>query len=153
MSGSLIRLRIPIHVIYQRWAVVILLKSVGAGTKQHTYTYDISKVMSCGPCYGLCYCVDTPNLPTNTVDFTGFDSSTNLKFTGWNSQAHRGFTGQFESSNVSRNNISREIGRKQGQYTPLFTYSLVQTLSLQCLSDMLKRHMFQTIWVCLYFLF
>ena len=30
---------------------------------------------------------------------------------GWNSQAHREFTGKFESDNVSRGNVSREIGR------------------------------------------
>ena len=29
---------------------------------------------------------------------------------GWNSQAHRGFPGKFESSNVSRDNVTREIG-------------------------------------------
>ena len=32
---------------------------------------------------------------------------------GWNSQAPRGFPGKFESSNVSRDNISREIGRNR----------------------------------------
>ena len=35
----------------------------------------------------------------------------NLNFKGWNSQAHRQFPGEFESSNVSRGNVSREIGR------------------------------------------
>ena len=35
----------------------------------------------------------------------------NLDFKGWNSQAHREFPGKFESSNVSRDNVSREIGR------------------------------------------
>ena len=35
-----------------------------------------------------------------------------LDFKGWNSQAHRGFPGKFESSNVSRLNVSRRIGRK-----------------------------------------
>ena len=59
------------------------------------------------------YCADFPylrpiSLPTNIVGFGGFDSI-NLK--GWNSQAHRGFPGKFESSNVSRDNVSREIGR------------------------------------------
>ena len=34
-----------------------------------------------------------------------------LNFKGWNSQAHRGFPGKFESSNVIRGNVSREIGR------------------------------------------
>ena len=53
----------------------------------------------------------TANLPTNIVDFRGFDSSIILMFKGWNSQAHRGFARKFESSNVSRDNASREIGR------------------------------------------
>ena len=35
----------------------------------------------------------------------------NVNLKGWNSQAHRGFPGKFESSNVSRGNVSREIGR------------------------------------------
>ena len=35
----------------------------------------------------------------------------NLNVNGWNSQVHRGFPGKFESSNVSRDNVSREIGR------------------------------------------
>ena len=30
---------------------------------------------------------------------------------GWNSQAHRELPGKFESSNLSRDNLSREIGR------------------------------------------
>ena len=29
---------------------------------------------------------------------------------GWNSQVHRGFPAKFESSNLSRDNLSREIG-------------------------------------------
>ena len=53
---------------------------------------------------------NTPNLPTNIVDFGGFDSSTILIQRGWNSQAHRGLPGKFESSNVSRDNVSRRIG-------------------------------------------
>ena len=35
----------------------------------------------------------------------------NLNFEGWNSQTHRGFIGKFDPSNVSRDNVSREIGR------------------------------------------
>ena len=35
----------------------------------------------------------------------------NLKFKGWNSQAHGEFPGKFESSHVSKDNVSREIGR------------------------------------------
>ena len=35
----------------------------------------------------------------------------NLKLKGRNCQAHREFAGKFESSNLSRDNLSREIGR------------------------------------------
>ena len=35
-----------------------------------------------------------------------------LNLKGWNFQVHRGFPGKCESSNVSRDNVSREIGRK-----------------------------------------
>ena len=33
-----------------------------------------------------------------------------LDYEGWSSQAHRGFPGRFDSSNVSRRNVSRRIG-------------------------------------------
>ena len=39
----------------------------------------------------------------------GLEHNLNLK--GWNSQVHRGFPRKSESSNVSRDNVSREIGR------------------------------------------
>ena len=35
----------------------------------------------------------------------------NLNPKGWNSQVCRGFPGMFESSNVSRRNVSSRIGR------------------------------------------
>ena len=35
----------------------------------------------------------------------------NLKFEGWNFQAHRELPGKSESSNVSRDDVIREIGR------------------------------------------
>ena len=53
----------------------------------------------------------TANPPTSIVDFRGFYSSTVLILKKWNSQVHRGFPGNFESSNVSRCNVSRRIGR------------------------------------------
>ena len=58
----------------------------------------------------------TPNLRTKIIDFRGFDSSIVLiwRFQGWNSQAHSGFPGKFESSNLSRDNLSTEIGRSPG---------------------------------------
>ena len=54
----------------------------------------------------------TANLPTNIVGFRGFDSSIILNLKGWNSQTRREFPGKFESSNLSRDNVSREIGRR-----------------------------------------
>ena len=58
----------------------------------------------------------TANLPTNIVDFSGFQRvllEHNLNLKGWNSHVRREFPGKFESSNVNRDNVSREIGRKQ----------------------------------------
>ena len=55
-------------------------------------------------------CDATPNLPTDIVDFRGFDSSIIL-VKGGNSHVHREFNGKLESSNVSRDSVSREIGR------------------------------------------
>ena len=52
----------------------------------------------------------TPNPPTNCgFQRVGLEHNLNLK--GWNFQAHREFPGKFESSNVSRDNVSRGIGR------------------------------------------
>ena len=36
----------------------------------------------------------------------------NLRFKGWTSHVHRGLSGKFESSNVGRDSVSREIGRR-----------------------------------------
>ena len=38
----------------------------------------------------------------------------NLNSKGWNSQAHKGSPGKSESSNLSRDNVGREIGRTPG---------------------------------------
>ena len=38
----------------------------------------------------------------------------NLKFKGWDSQVQRRFPGMFESTNLRRENLSREIGRRVG---------------------------------------
>ena len=56
----------------------------------------------------------TANLRTKILDFRGFDSSIILVLRGWNSQAHGEFLGWFESSNLSRDNLSWEIGRISG---------------------------------------
>ena len=58
------------------------------------------------------------NLPTNIMDFKGFDSSIILIFKGWNSQAQREFPGKFESSNLSRDSVRRENGRKGSRLRP-----------------------------------
>ena len=47
------------------------------------------------------------------VGFRGLDSSINLNSKGWNSQAHRELPGKFHSSNLSRDTVSREIGRNK----------------------------------------
>ena len=43
------------------------------------------------------------------LDFGGFDSEQNIDLKGWSSQAHREFPGNVESTNLSRDNLSREI--------------------------------------------
>ena len=53
----------------------------------------------------------TPNLPTNIVDFKGFDSSTILNVRGEMPRPVGDLPEGFESSNVSRDDVSREIGR------------------------------------------
>ena len=50
----------------------------------------------------------TANLRTEILDLGGFDSSRILIV---NSHVHRELPGEFELSNLSRNNLSREIGR------------------------------------------
>ena len=39
----------------------------------------------------------------------------NLNFEGWSSHVHGEFPGKFESTNLSRDNLSREIGRASGR--------------------------------------
>ena len=56
----------------------------------------------------------TANLRTKILDFTGFDSSImNINVKGWNSHVHKDLPGYFESTNLSRDDLSREIGRKR----------------------------------------
>ena len=66
---------------------------------------------SCNGVYVVVHVV-TPNLPTNIVGFRGFDSSTILKLTGGILRPRK-----VESSNVSRDNVSREIGRTMNYTT------------------------------------
>ena len=52
------------------------------------------------------------DLRTNIFDFRGLDASRIFILRGWNPQAHRDFPGNVESTNLSTDNLSREIGRK-----------------------------------------
>ena len=75
------------------------------------YAYRIDVACACGilqlrrPEYGQ-------SLYTTILDFRGFDSNIILSLRGGNSQAHREFPGNLESTNLSREILSREIGRK-----------------------------------------
>ena len=69
-----------------------------------TYTYMISR-------RARRRAVFTANLRTKIMDFRGIDSSRIFTFKGWNSQANRGLRKYLESSNLSRDNLSMEIGR------------------------------------------
>ena len=82
----------------------------------YIYIYIFSKKCTFSPsCDGA-----TANLRTMTLDVRGFDSSiTSIIFKGWNSQPHREFPGQFESTSLSRDNFSREIGRTKFQILSL----------------------------------
>ena len=62
--------------------------------------------------YIYTYIYISPNHPANIVDFGGFDSSIILNLRGGILMSIGGFPGKFESSNVSRDNVRREIGRK-----------------------------------------
>ena len=53
----------------------------------------------------------TANLRTRILDYRGFELEHNLNWKGWNSQANRTFPGSFESTNLGRDNLSRETGR------------------------------------------
>ena len=58
-----------------------------------------------------------------TVEDSGFQRvliKLNLDFKGWSSQAHREFPGNVESTNVSRDDVSREIGRTVTQARSTF---------------------------------
>ena len=50
-------------------------------------------------------------LRTKILDVRGFDSSRILYLQGWNSHAHGESPGFFESRNLSRDNLRREVGR------------------------------------------
>ena len=46
---------------------------------------------------------------TKTLDSRGFDSKQNHNIKGWNSHVHRTIPGKFQSSNLSRDNLSRPL--------------------------------------------
>ena len=73
------------------------------GNKNKTATERVQPV--CAPTYGQ-------YLRTKILDFRGFYSSIiSLNLKGWKSHVYREFSGNLESSNLSRDNLSREIGR------------------------------------------
>ena len=53
----------------------------------------------------------TANLRTKILEFRGFDSNINLPLRGGNDYGHREFPRKFESPNLSRDHLSRVIGR------------------------------------------
>ena len=55
----------------------------------------------------------TANLRTKILDFRGFDSSIILSRGGGISHVHRGSPISFESTKLSRDDLSGEIGRRQ----------------------------------------
>ena len=71
----------------------------------------------------------TVNLRTKILDFRGFDSSRILIL---NSQAQREFPGKFESSNLSRDNLSREIGRGSPQQSCPWARASVRASQVSC---------------------
>ena len=55
----------------------------------------------------------TANLRTKILDFKGFDSSIlDIKLKGWNSHVHAEFPQSSESTNLSRDDLSREVRRQ-----------------------------------------
>ena len=54
-----------------------------------------------------------PSINTSEYTITYYRASggDGINGKGWNSQAHREFPGSLDSSDVSRDNVSREIGR------------------------------------------
>ena len=61
----------------------------------------------------------TADLRIKMLDFRGFASSRIFSFRGWNSHAQKEFPGNFESNNLSRDNLSREIGRTGHMFSTL----------------------------------
>ena len=55
---------------------------------------------------------DTDNLRTKILVFRGFEPQHNLDCKGWSSHVHREFPGNVESTNLSRDDLSGEIGRR-----------------------------------------
>ena len=54
-----------------------------------------------------------------------------LKFKGWDSQARKEVPGKFETRNLSRENLSREIGRTSG----CFSQAYLTIISTTCVSE------------------
>ena len=59
----------------------------------------------------LCFLLLSRPPATTSAEFQGVWLQHNVDVKGRNSHVHRGFPGKLDSSNVSRDNVSREIGR------------------------------------------
>ena len=62
------------------------------------------------------FCVSAPRHSQSTYKESRFQRvrlEQNLNLKGWNSQAHSRFPEQFESTNLGRDNLSREIGPRR----------------------------------------
>ena len=60
---------------------------------------------------GRCRSGTSANLRTKILDVQRVWLKHNLNYEGWNSHVHGGLPRKFESSNISRDNLSGEIGR------------------------------------------
>ena len=86
-----------------------------AHAARHACEIGSAEVLAIRPCLLPVYPLSrTTNLRTKIVDFRGFDSSRILVLRGGIPRPTGNFPGKFESSNLSRDNVSREIGRKKG---------------------------------------
>ena len=98
------------------------------------HTFDCEPLGINSSCAHRCVCtsylhqyfVCTLNLPTNIVDFRGFDSNIMSILNGGIPMS---IGEKFESNNVSTDNVSREIGRTYG-------YVLMQIMyKVSCVCD------------------
>ena len=86
----------------------------------HMYVYIYIYIHS--QTSGRTHDVKMPSLHTKILDFRGFDSSRIIVLRGGISTPTGNFLGNFESTNLSRDNLRREIGRtgfcEKNKYPP-----------------------------------